>query len=172
MNAMNDRPADVDCREIAGWPGYAVGIDGLVWSRHHPSGVQNGWHPLKGVPNGEGYSTVTLHRGGRAKNFSIHRPCLANKLAGGSASAGGPFPISSAARHGRESAGSDSKRRLTFDPINTELTLTELGSGGMMLALEKPDRSSVMRTAGAKSKYLNRKPQRTRNRTGQAWVEP
>jgi len=49
---------DVLYRPVLGFPGYAVGTDGSVWSS-----LRGGaWKPLKLIPNPKGYLTVRLRR--------------------------------------------------------------------------------------------------------------
>lgn len=72
--------ADVEYRNIPGFPNYRVGSDGSVWSclkigpmrRKYPSDT---WKQLKQCPR-DGYMTVSLYHNGRLHVPAVHRLVL------------------------------------------------------------------------------------------------
>lgn len=58
-------------REIRGYPGYAVGDDGSVWSSR-----RCWWRKLKTTPSDSGYCTVSVCRNGKATTKLVHRLVL------------------------------------------------------------------------------------------------
>lgn len=68
----------VEYRDIPGFPGYRVGNDGSVWSRHVPRGpkscLTDKWRPLKPALR-NGYPFVALFRAGRHQ-FNVCRLVL------------------------------------------------------------------------------------------------
>lgn len=65
----------VEFREAVGWPRYAVGSDGSVWScRRYFKAV---WHRLRPAVSNRGYQLVSLSRADRSKrSVSVHRLVL------------------------------------------------------------------------------------------------
>jgi hypothetical protein len=80
-------PAQVEYRDIDGFPGYRVGSDGSVWSRwaqRRRPGQRRGfehvpaadWRRLKAIRQNTGYCTVGLSAGGKQRIVSVHRLVL------------------------------------------------------------------------------------------------
>ena len=64
-------------KDVVGFPGYLVGLDGSVWSCWTKQGVQlDVWHELIGSPNKGGYLCVGLWRERRQHTIPIHRLVL------------------------------------------------------------------------------------------------
>lgn len=83
----------VEIRHVAGWPGYAVGADGIVWSCHLRNGhgkTHPTWRVLKSVL-GRDYPQVTPSLNGRPENIRVHNLVLCAFI--------GPRPEGMEARH-------------------------------------------------------------------------
>lgn len=71
----------VECRTVPGFPGYAVGSDGSVWSclpypwRKNPEEIQP-WRRLVPRRLKNGYYMTSFHKDGKAKPEYIHRAVL------------------------------------------------------------------------------------------------
>jgi len=63
--------AEVEYRDIEGWPGYRVGSDGSVWSRLDRWKL-NRWHRLKATDNARGYLRVGLGSGAQRTAAKVH----------------------------------------------------------------------------------------------------
>jgi len=66
-------------QELERWPGYRVGDDGSVWSRHRvgpPYGLVEAWHRMKPTMNNRGYMTVILRQNGKPRTCQVHRLVL------------------------------------------------------------------------------------------------
>jgi hypothetical protein len=81
-NEMADRMlAEVEYRDIAGFPGYRVGDDGSVWScRKRGFGFGKldltSWHEVKGRPGTKKYLLVSLCRDRKSHTKLVHRLVL------------------------------------------------------------------------------------------------
>jgi hypothetical protein len=71
--------AGVEFRAVVGFPGYAVGDDGSVWSCRksgNGSGRFGRWRKLRPVPMQNGYLQVFLRRDGKTVKFLVHHLVL------------------------------------------------------------------------------------------------
>lgn len=65
----------VEFKDISDFPGYCVGDDGSVWSRHkwgYRAGLVDAWRPLSLQKHPNGYQTVSLTRGGKKSSKKVH----------------------------------------------------------------------------------------------------
>lgn len=99
---MATEQTTVEYREIEGFPGYRVGNDGSVWSRHARGRMKGHsmegerltsvWRRLRVPPTGKGkYPTANLQRDGVAIAAAVHRLILAAFV--------GPCPAGFVCRH-------------------------------------------------------------------------
>jgi len=76
---MPEFDSTVSYRDVPGWPGYAVGSDGSVWSCHVPYKPYTDparWQERKPVRWSNGYRVVRLRDRGRTQLLSVHRLVL------------------------------------------------------------------------------------------------
>jgi hypothetical protein len=59
-------------REVAGWPGYLVGINQTFWSNHRRPICSPGWDQMRTVKQADGYLTVKLYRDGKSRLLKAH----------------------------------------------------------------------------------------------------
>lgn len=86
--------AEVEYRDIEGYPGYRIGNDGSVWTqrkRGRCGGVVGNWSRRQTFAWKNGYRRVTLHRSGKGRTFYVHRLVLVAFI--------GPCPEGMESRH-------------------------------------------------------------------------
>lgn len=69
----------VEFRAIEGWPGYAVGNDGSVWTQKEPGAcgrLWDNWRRMKHRTDAYGYAIVELRHNGTVKLTKVHRLVL------------------------------------------------------------------------------------------------
>jgi hypothetical protein len=73
--------AEVEYRDVPGWPGYRVGADGSVWSSFTrvylgrygaPSATGGEWRRKKVSRGRKGYRNVALYHGGKERRLYVH----------------------------------------------------------------------------------------------------
>ena len=64
----------VEYRLVEEYPGYAVGDDGSIWSKHrrgHPGGIGDEWCKLIPSVDRDGYRKIELRNGWQTKRFGV-----------------------------------------------------------------------------------------------------
>jgi hypothetical protein len=72
---VSGEDAEIDYRDVPGFPGYRIGSDGSVWSCRNGRGRTSNYRRLRTGKN-DGYPTVWLRRGGTYHPRLVHRLVL------------------------------------------------------------------------------------------------
>lgn len=74
---VNNGTPGVEYRKVPGFPDYAIGNDGTVWSRKNARGGKMvAWEKINGVPSKSGHVGLTMFEQGRRKTAYVHRLVL------------------------------------------------------------------------------------------------